>query len=124
VARKDGRVILNGSGCLDALAVPDVARQLNAFVTKTVTPLPREGNDPTRIAEVEAGMLNSIGLANPGIDAFLADTLPQLLGLGGPDLGLGRRLHRRRLRGHLRPARPDAGRRSRAQRLLPEREGA
>jgi dihydroorotate dehydrogenase (NAD+) catalytic subunit len=84
VAGKDGRVILNGSGCLDALAAPDVARQLDAFVTKTVTPLPREGNDPTRIAEVEAGMLNSIGLANPGIDGFLADTLPQLLGLGVP----------------------------------------
>jgi dihydroorotate dehydrogenase (NAD+) catalytic subunit len=77
-------VILNGSGCLDALAAPEVARQLDAFVTKTVTPLPREGNDPTRIAEVETGMLNSIGLANPGIDVFVADTLPQLLELGVP----------------------------------------
>jgi dihydroorotate dehydrogenase (NAD+) catalytic subunit len=77
-------VILNGSGCLDALAAPDVARQLDAFVTKTVTPLPRDGNDPTRIAEVEGGMLNSIGLANPGIDAFLADNLPRLLELEVP----------------------------------------
>ena len=58
--------LLNASGCLDALTAPDVARSLDAFVTKTVTPLPREGNAPTRIAETDAGMLNSIGLANPG----------------------------------------------------------
>jgi dihydroorotate dehydrogenase (NAD+) catalytic subunit len=76
-------VILNGSGCLDALAAPEVARQLDAYVTKTVTPLPREGNNPVRIAEVEAGMLNSIGLANPGIEAFL-ELLPQLEELGVP----------------------------------------
>jgi dihydroorotate dehydrogenase (NAD+) catalytic subunit len=47
-------------------------------VTKTVTPLAREGNAPVRIAETEAGMLNSIGLANPGIDRFLTETLPRL----------------------------------------------
>jgi dihydroorotate dehydrogenase (NAD+) catalytic subunit len=71
-------VILNASGCLDAVAAPEVAAQLDAFVTKTVTPLPRGGNEPTRIAETEVGMLNSIGLANPGIDAFLEDVLPDL----------------------------------------------
>jgi dihydroorotate dehydrogenase (NAD+) catalytic subunit len=76
--------ILNASGCLDALTAPTVARSLDAFVTKTVTPLPREGNAPPRIAEVELGMLNSIGLANPGIDRFLAHTLPRLGGLGVP----------------------------------------
>jgi len=70
--------ILNGSGCLDALTAPDVARSLDAFVTKTVTTLPREGNAPVRIAETDVGMLNSIGLANPGRDAFIADTLPYL----------------------------------------------
>jgi dihydroorotate dehydrogenase (NAD+) catalytic subunit len=53
-------------------------------VTKTVTPLPRGGNAPVRIAEVEHGMLNSIGLANPGIDRFLADSLPRLSALGVP----------------------------------------
>jgi dihydroorotate dehydrogenase (NAD+) catalytic subunit len=74
--------ILNASGCLDALAAPEVGRGLDVFVTKTVTPLPREGNGPPRIAEVEHGMLNSIGLANPGIDAFVADTLPRLGQLG------------------------------------------
>jgi len=71
-------MILNGSGCLDALTAPEVARTLDAFVTKTVTPLPREGNLPVRIAETDFGMLNSIGLANPGIDAFLSESLPRL----------------------------------------------
>jgi dihydroorotate dehydrogenase (NAD+) catalytic subunit len=77
-------VILNASGCLDALVAPGVARSLDVFVTKTVTPLPREGNQPVRIAETDVGMLNSIGLANPGIDRFLTDVLPELLELGPP----------------------------------------
>jgi dihydroorotate dehydrogenase (NAD+) catalytic subunit len=76
--------ILNASGCLDALTAPEVAAQLDAFVSKTVTPLPREGNAPVRIAETDAGMLNSIGLANPGIEAFLTDKLPRLAELGLP----------------------------------------
>jgi dihydroorotate dehydrogenase (NAD+) catalytic subunit len=76
--------ILNASGCLDALAAPDVARQLDAFVTKTVTPLPREGSAPPRIAETAHGMLNAIGLANPGRDRFLAEHLPHLRELGIP----------------------------------------
>jgi dihydroorotate dehydrogenase (NAD+) catalytic subunit len=53
-------------------------------VTKTVTPEPREGNAPPRIAETEHGMLNAIGLANPGRDAFIAETLPRLRELGVP----------------------------------------
>jgi len=77
-------MLLNASGCLDALVAPDVARQLDAFVTKTITPLPREGNAAPRIAETAHGMLNSIGLANPGRDRFLADNLPQLRELGVP----------------------------------------
>jgi dihydroorotate dehydrogenase (NAD+) catalytic subunit len=76
-------VILNASGCLDALAAPEIARELDAFVTKTVTPLPREGNAPVRIAETDVGMLNSIGLANPGIDGF-RETLPRFAELGVP----------------------------------------
>ena len=76
--------ILNASGCLDALAAPEVARQLDAFVTKTVTPLPREGNAPPRIAETAHGMLNAIGLANPGRERFVADHLPRLRELGVP----------------------------------------
>jgi dihydroorotate dehydrogenase (NAD+) catalytic subunit len=77
-------MLLNASGCLDALTAPDTARSLDAFVTKTVTPLPRGGNPPVRIAETDSGMLNSIGLANPGIERFLADHLPRLAELGVP----------------------------------------
>jgi len=77
-------MILNASGCLDALAAPEIARQLDAFVTKTITPEPRGGNEPVRIAEVDAGMLNSIGLANPGRDVFRSEVLPQLQALGVP----------------------------------------
>jgi dihydroorotate dehydrogenase (NAD+) catalytic subunit len=77
-------MIFNASGCLDALEAPEVARALDVFVTKTVTPQPREGNRPVRIAETEAGMLNSIGLENPGIEALLADKLPRLAELGVP----------------------------------------
>ena len=76
--------ILNASGCLDALTAPEVARSLDAFVTKTVTPLPRQGNPPPRIAETEHGMLNSIGLQNPGIDAFVREHLQWLARLGVP----------------------------------------
>jgi dihydroorotate dehydrogenase (NAD+) catalytic subunit len=77
-------MLLNASGCLDALAAPDVARRLDGFVTKTITPLPREGNAPVRIAETAHGMLNAIGLANPGRARFLADTLPRLRELDLP----------------------------------------
>ena len=77
-------MLLNASGCLDALAAPDVARSLDAFVTKTVTPEPREGNEPDRIAETDHGMLNSIGLQNPGRERFLDEVLPQLRALGIP----------------------------------------
>jgi len=77
-------LLLNASGCLDRLRAPWLARSLDAFVTKTVTPEAREGNAPVRIAETESGMLNSIGLANPGRERFLAETLPELRGLGVP----------------------------------------
>ncbi len=76
--------ILNGSGCLDALTAPDVARALDVFVTKTVTPLPREGNPSVRIVEIEGAMLNSIGLQNPGIARFVDEYLPRLRELGVP----------------------------------------
>jgi len=76
-------VLLNASGCLDALVAPEVARALDGFVTKTITPLPREGNAPPRIAETEHGMLNAIGLANPGRERFLSEHLPKLKALLG-----------------------------------------
>ena len=47
-------------------------------MTKTVTPEPREGNEPPRLAEAAHGLLNAIGLANPGRGAFLSHMLPRL----------------------------------------------
>ncbi len=74
--------LLNASGCLDALTAPTVAAELDAFVTKTITPLPREGNPPVRIAETDHGMLNSIGLQGPGSEALVEQVLPRLAALG------------------------------------------
>ena len=52
--------------------------QLGAICCKGLTLHPREGNPPPRIAETPMGMLNSVGLQNPGVDAFIADELPFL----------------------------------------------
>jgi dihydroorotate dehydrogenase (NAD+) catalytic subunit len=52
--------------------------QLGAFVTKSITREERPGNEPARIVEVRAGMLNAIGLANVGLDRFLAEKVPLL----------------------------------------------
>ncbi len=59
-------------------------RGLGAIVTKTVTPKPRKGNPPPRLAETPCGMLNSIGLENPGLDRYLAEVLPRALEIGPP----------------------------------------
>jgi dihydroorotate dehydrogenase (NAD+) catalytic subunit len=77
-------MLLNASGCLDALTAPDVAHGLDAYVTKTVTLDARDGHVPVRIAETDGGMLNAIGLANPGVDRFLTRNLPELGRLGLP----------------------------------------
>ncbi|MDH7515814.1 MAG: dihydroorotate dehydrogenase [Bacteroidota bacterium] len=55
---------------------------LGGIVTKSVTKFPRAGNPPPRIAETTGGMLNSIGLANVGVEAFARDKLPLLRGIG------------------------------------------
>ncbi len=51
---------------------------LGAITTKSVTLRPREGHPPPRLAETRAGMLNAIGLANVGLEAFIAEKLPGL----------------------------------------------
>ncbi|KPK47863.1 MAG: dihydroorotate dehydrogenase [Planctomycetes bacterium SM23_25] len=51
---------------------------LGAIVTKSITLLPREGHPPPRLAEVRAGMINAIGLANVGLETFLTKKLPAL----------------------------------------------
>lgn len=53
-------------------------KQVGAIISKGLTPLPHSGNDGVRIAETPSGMLNCIGLENPGIDRFLTDILPQV----------------------------------------------
>ena len=59
-------------------------RRLGGVVPKTITPQPRRGNVPWRTVETAAGLLNSIGLDNDGVDAFLANQLPWLLACGAP----------------------------------------
>ncbi|MHB8059339.1 MAG: beta/alpha barrel domain-containing protein [Gaiellaceae bacterium] len=71
-------MILNASGCLDALIAPRVARSLDVYVAKTITPEPRTGNPQPRLAESDFGLLNSIGLQNPGLEVFCAEVLPRL----------------------------------------------
>jgi len=52
--------------------------KLGGIITKTLTLKPREGNRPPRLAETSAGLLNSIGLENPGVDVFIKKNLPFL----------------------------------------------
>jgi len=58
--------------------------QLGGIVTKTLTLKARQGNPPPRLVETPAGMLNSVGLQNVGLDAFLSEKLPQLATLSVP----------------------------------------
>ena len=66
---------------LEFLPFLDLNR-LGGFVTKGLSPRPRQGNPPPRIVETPAGMLNTIGLQNVGVDAFIADKLPELRRFG------------------------------------------
>jgi dihydroorotate dehydrogenase (NAD+) catalytic subunit len=56
--------------------------RLGGILPKTITQNPRPGNPPPRTVETTAGMLNSIGLDNDGIEAFIGGHLPYLAGLG------------------------------------------
>ena len=91
-------------------------------MTKTVTPLPRGGNAPARIAETDVGMLNSIGLANPGRERFLGETLPRSAELGVPLwVSVGGFSAREYAETCARARRARRRRGDRAQPLLPER---
>jgi dihydroorotate dehydrogenase (NAD+) catalytic subunit len=77
--------VLNGSGTFDAIAARRTFGDsllerfpFDAFVSKTITLAPREGNLPPRLWETPAGLINSIGLPNKGLEGFLATDLPQL----------------------------------------------
>jgi len=83
--------IINGSGTFDAIAARRAfGEQLleqfpfAAFVSKTVTLAPRQGNPPPRLWELAGGMINSIGLPNKGLDGFLDHDLPELARLPVP----------------------------------------
>ena len=83
--------VLNGSGTFDAIAARRAFGEellerfpFSAFVSKTITPEPRIGNPPPRIFETPAGMVNSIGLPNKGLEGFLRDDLPALAELPVP----------------------------------------
>jgi dihydroorotate dehydrogenase (NAD+) catalytic subunit len=83
--------VINASGTFDAIAARRVYGDelledfpFSAFVSKTITPEPRVGNDPQRIWETPAGMINSIGLPNKGLEGFLAEDLPQLAAMPAP----------------------------------------
>jgi len=83
--------VLNGSGTFDAIAARrafgDALLErfpFDAFVSKTITVEPREGNPPPRLWETPAGMINSIGLPNKGLEGFLASDLPELAELPVP----------------------------------------
>jgi dihydroorotate dehydrogenase (NAD+) catalytic subunit len=83
--------IVNGSGTFDAIAARRVFGDalledfpFAAFVSKTITLAPRAGNPPPRLFETAAGMLNSIGLPNKGLEGYLREDLPQLRELPVP----------------------------------------
>jgi dihydroorotate dehydrogenase (NAD+) catalytic subunit len=83
--------IINGSGTFDAIAAHRAFGDelldrfpFAAFVSKTVTLEPRQGNPPPRLWEVAAGLINSIGLPNKGLEGYLAEDLPRLAQLPVP----------------------------------------
>jgi dihydroorotate dehydrogenase (NAD+) catalytic subunit len=83
--------VLNGSGTFDAIAARrafgDALLErfpFDAFVSKTITVEPREGNPPPRLWETPAGMINSIGLPNKGVQGFVRADLPELAELPVP----------------------------------------
>jgi dihydroorotate dehydrogenase (NAD+) catalytic subunit len=65
--------LIPASGTLAKEALGEVEGVYGAMLPKTTTPAPRAGNPPPRVAETPAGMVNSIGLQNPGIEGFLRD---------------------------------------------------
>jgi dihydroorotate dehydrogenase (NAD+) catalytic subunit len=83
--------IVNGSGTFDAIAARrafgDALLErfpFSAFVSKTITLAPRDGNPPPRLFETPAGLINSIGLPNKGLEGYLAHDLPELAQLPVP----------------------------------------
>jgi dihydroorotate dehydrogenase (NAD+) catalytic subunit len=83
--------VVNGSGTFDAIAARRTFGDalldrfpFSAFVSKTITLEPRDGNPPPRLYEAPAGLINSIGLPNKGLRGYLEDDLPELAQLPVP----------------------------------------
>jgi dihydroorotate dehydrogenase (NAD+) catalytic subunit len=83
--------VINASGTFDAIAAHRAFGDelferfpFAAFVSKTVTLAPRQGNPPPRLWELAGGLLNSIGLPNKGLRGYLAEDLPRLAELPVP----------------------------------------
>jgi dihydroorotate dehydrogenase (NAD+) catalytic subunit len=83
--------IINGSGTFDAIAARHAFGDalhsefpFAAFVSKTITLAPRAGNPPPRLWEAQAGLVNSIGLPNKGLERYMSEDLPELAGLPVP----------------------------------------
>ena len=72
----------SGTFNLDACGDYYDVSQMGAISTKGVSPIPWAGNPTPRTAESPAGMVNSVGLQNPGVDHYLVDELPRLKALG------------------------------------------
>ena len=71
-------LVLAASGTFEfGLKFPSVANRLGGVVTKAITLQPRIGNPPPRICEFPGGILNSVGLENPGVDRFCTDVVPR-----------------------------------------------
>ena len=68
-------------GYIDEMAVALDLSRIGAITTKSITPEPREGNAPMRVLDVKGGMINSVGLANMGIDRFIKEKAPLASGL-------------------------------------------
>ena len=65
--------LIPAAGTLAKEALDGAKEVYGAMLLKTVTPRPRAGNPPPRVAETSSGMVNSIGLQNPGLECFLED---------------------------------------------------
>lgn len=83
--------IINGSGTFDAIAARrafgdalEADFPFAAFVSKTITLAPRAGNPPPRLWEAQAGLVNSIGLPNKGVERYMSEDLPELARLPVP----------------------------------------
>ena len=88
--------VINGSGTFDAIAARGAFGAglwedfpFAAYVSKTITLEPRQGNPPPRLWEAPGGLVNSIGLPNKGLERYISEDLPELAGMKAAARGRG-----------------------------------